>query len=497
MGLITATITPRALGPQTYGNFNFLTNFFHQIVAFLDMGTSIGFYAKLSQRQKDYALITFYFYFMAIVAGLVILFPIVAFKTSLFKFIWPDQTIHFVFLAALFGILTWLIQILTKITDAYGLTAPAEIVKALECGFLTLILGLLYIFGRLNLESLFYSQIFLSVILGFVFWWIIKPKCKEIGWKINTTKIKNYLKEFYTYSHPLFVYALVGLLVGLLDRWLLQIFAGSREQGFYGLSYTIGAFCSLFTGAMQPLLMREFSISYGDKNIEQMKILFRKYIPLFYSIAAYFACFVAIQSAKVVYIFAGSKYHAAILPVAIMAFFPIHQTYGQLSGSVFYATDQTALYRNIGITMMLIGLPITYILLAPTNMFGLEAGALGLAIKMVALQFITVNIQLYFNAKYLRFSYFRYLGHQILVLLCFTGLAGVSYLVIDYSINNLNVVIRFLLSGMVYTGLVALLTYYVPIVFGLNKPLLNSIISMCLALREQMKSEIKKTNSND
>jgi hypothetical protein len=78
-----------------------------------------------------------------------------------------------------------------------------------------------------------------------------------------------------------------------------------------------------------------------------------------------------------------------------MTFYPIHQTYGQLSSSIFYATGQTKLYSNIGIITILAGLPVTYLLIAPADKMGLNAGATGLAIKMVLLNFISVNIQVF------------------------------------------------------------------------------------------------------
>jgi len=55
-----------------------------------------------------------------------------------------------------------------------------------------------------------------------------------------------------------YVYALVGLFMGILDRWLLQVFSGSAEQRFYRVSYQSGAVRFLFTSAMTPLIRREF-----------------------------------------------------------------------------------------------------------------------------------------------------------------------------------------------------------------------------------------------
>jgi O-antigen/teichoic acid export membrane protein len=320
----------------------------------------------------------------------------------------------------------------------------------------------------------------LFIVLGFSFAWIIKKNVASfwVSWKISKDQVFAYGRELYQYSHPLFVYALVGLVVGVLDRWLLQVFSGSVQQGFYGLSYQIGAICFLFTSAMTPLITREFSIAYVKQDLTQMAHLFRRYIPLLYGVAAFFSCFIAIQAESVAYIFGGAKYHDAALPIAIMSFYPIHQTYGQLSGSVFYATAQTRLYRNIGITFMIIGLPVTYFLIAPINMVGLNAGSTGLAIKMVLIQFVAVNVQLYFNSRFLKLSFWKYFTHQLVCITCLLLLAFLSLKIVDYLQISSNIVINFLLNGIIYTISVAGITYFVPALFGLTRKDIHSFFQL-------------------
>jgi O-antigen/teichoic acid export membrane protein len=250
---------------------------------------------------------------------------------------------------------------------------------------------------------------------------------------------------------------------------MLQKFSGSVEQGFYGLSYQIGAICFLFTSAMTPLITREFSIAFGENNLPEMSRVFRRYIPMLYAIAAYFACFIAVESSKVTTIIGGGQFSNAVVPVAIMSFYPIHQTYGQLSGSVFYATGQTALYRNIGIFFMLVGLPITYFLIAPRNMLGLNAAATGLAIKMVAIQFVGVNIQLWFNARLLNLRFWRYLGHQIVSLVSLLLLAFLSKGAVDALGLKGGILLSFIISGFLYSCMVMTMLFFVPMIFGLQK----------------------------
>jgi len=468
----TQAIIPRGLGPKAYGDFNFLTSFFNEISAFFDMGTSTCFYTKLSQRPKEFGLVLFYSYIVGVVSLGIIVFVIFSSLTSIHSGLWPGQKLLYIYLAAGWGILIWIVQVLCKMADAYGLTIPMEKIRILQKFLGLIFIFLLFVFHQLHLKQFFfYHYLILLFLIAALVWTIVKSEFsfKKIG-ELPKNQFKMYFKEFYAYSHPLFSYAIVGLLVGIFDRWLLQYYGGSIQQGFYGLSYQIGALCFLFTSAMTPLLTREFSIAFGNNDVTQMALLFRRYIPMLYSIAAYFSCFIAMQADKVIYIFGGSKYKEASIAVAIMAFFPIHQTYGQLSGSVFYATGQTSLYRNIGVTSMLIGLPVTYFLIAPGDKWGINAGATGLAIKMVLLQFIAINVQLYFNSKYLKFSFKRYLGHQIFSVGCLLTVAFLATIGVDRVLGFREAIIpSFLLAGFFYTIMVIGLFYCLPIIFGLKR----------------------------
>lgn len=472
MALIVQAIIPRGLGPAHYGDFNFLTNFFSQLVSFVEMGTSIGFYTKLSQRPTEGALVRFYVYFAGLVALAVLVLVAVTQLTSTYARIWPNQKIVFVYLAAVWGLFAWFIQIIEKMGDAYGLTVSIEITRMVQKFVGMALIVILFIWGQLNLGSLFFYYYFIFGLMIAGSLWVMGYKGYSLrrGWKISSGQVKLYLKELYHYSHPLFVYGLVGLLANLFDRWLLQVSSGSTQQGFYGLSYQIGAICFLFTGAMTPLLTREFAISFGKSDLPEMARLFRKFVPVFYALAAFFSCYVAVQADKVVRILGGKSFSEAYVAVIIMAFYPVYQTYGQLSSSVFFATGQTAIYRNIGIIFLLAGLPLTYFLIAPRHLLGLDAGATGLAIKMVLLQIIGVNVQLYFNSRLLGLRFWRYVGHQVFSLICLLVLAFLIVRGMDITLPiQTNVLLSFCLSGVIYTLVVLGLVYLKPVIFGLKR----------------------------
>jgi O-antigen/teichoic acid export membrane protein len=471
LNVVIQAIIPRGLGPRIYGDFSFLSNFFTRLVAFFDTGTSIAFYVKLSQRPRESSLVTFYGYFVGIVSLLIACLLAVCQVTGIWVHIWPGQALGFVYLAAIWGLLSWLVKLFTMMADAYGLTVQSSMASMAQKVVALALIAFLFVSNWLWLTTFF---LYHYIIMGFflvVVALLLRHRGHGIGWqkKLSVSEVRSYLREFFDYSHPLFLYALVGLVAGLLDRWFLQVFGGSVQQGFFGLSYQIGALCFLFSSAMTPLLTREFAIAFESRDLPQIANLFKRYIPLFYAMAAYFACFLAMQADKVIYLMGGKNFQAAQLALTVMVFYPIHQTYGQLSGSVFWAIGDTVRFRNIGITCTLLGLPLSYVLLAPGSMLGLDAGATGLALKMVLLQILTVNVQLYYNTRLLGLRFWSFVSHQVVSVACFLATALLATFLVDHLISlPAGVTIRFLLAGVIYTCLVTVLIFWQPRLLGLS-----------------------------
>jgi len=471
--LAVQAMVPRALGPRSYGDFSFLSSTFTQLFGFFDMGTSTCFYAKLSQRPRDDRLILFYFYFAGVAA--VAALGIVAASDCLdaFAFIFPGQQVTFIYMALAWGVLYFLAAIIDKIGDACGLTVPVERLRILQRAIGVMIILILFSLDRLDLSSFFgyYYAIFI-LFIGAVTWllkrdgYFIRPPLV-----MGSGEIKNYSREFYLYSHPLFVFSLVGLITDFLDRWLLQIYGGGIQQGFFGLSYQIGAICLLVTGAMVPLLTREFAIAFKERENSRIAYLFERYVPVFCALATYFSCFVAAQYENVTFLMGGRQYASAAVAVAIMAYFPIFQAYGQLTGAVFYAMGLTKLYRNIGIACMILGLPLTYFLVAPAENLGIDAGATGLSVKVVAACFVGVNIQLYFVTKILQLNFGRFLGSQIRTILIFSAISFASVVLVQNVLTgggsqHLSI---FVLSGMLYTTVIIAVVALKPSLIGVSR----------------------------
>ncbi|MGB5920485.1 lipopolysaccharide biosynthesis protein [Arcobacter sp.] len=469
INIILVAIVPKALGPIAFGQFSYIQQFFSQILAFLDAGTSTAFFTKLSAKNQRKELINFYFFFSLFLLFLLFLFIYLLDILDYLYFFLPEIANEYIYLGLWFGFLTWMMQIFVKISDAYALTVSVELIKIVHKLFTLFILILLIYYFTFDLSIYFYFHLF--SLFSFLFILSILFSKKNIFQKnIITYKnsYKNLIKEFYTYSSPLFIFNIIAISIGLFDIWLLQKISGSVQTGFYGLAYSIAAMCFLFTSAMTPIITREFSKSYENKDIDQIQKLFKRYIPMLYSIAAYFGVFIAFQADNLLMIFTDEKFKDALFVLVIMAFYPIHQTYGQLSGSLFFALEETKLYRNIGIFSSFLGLGLTLLFV-----YYLELGAIGFAWKMVISQIISVNIQLYFNVKFLNLKMFPLVWHQVYAIIILSLLAYLSARFISFD----KVIWEFLLSGLIYSIGVGITIFLYPQIVAVSKSELIQIFA--------------------
>lgn len=177
-------------------------------------------------------------------------------------------------------------------------------------------------------------------------------------------------------------------------------------------------------------------------------------------------------------IFGGRAYEQAYLPVALMCFYPVHQTLGQINGNFFMATGRVSRYSSIGICMVMAGFLLTFFILGPQNWGGIRAGATGLAFKMIILQFISVNVQLWYNTSYLKISYWKFLSHQAIVIAVFMVLSAAVRWITVHFMGDINVIIRLLFSGAFYSIVSIFFIWRVPELFSVRRQDVVSVIEL-------------------
>lgn len=422
INILFIALIPKALGPVAYGQFSYLQQFFSQIFGLADAGTSMAFFTKLSSGPKRKELISFYALYMGAVLILLSLLLYLLHSTPLIQTLFPNVPQEYIVIGMGLGFLTWLNQIFIKISDAYALTVSVELLKILH-KFASLGILLYFIYYLTFDLSAYFNFNYIVSILFILLTTLLFIRKKVFSSDLWTQPLHLYqnIKEFARYSHPILLFSIVGIGIAMFDIWLLQTTGGSEQTGFYTLAYSIAAVSFLFTSSMTPIITREFARSFAQGDMEKIRLHFKRYIPLFYSIATFFAVFTLFQADHLIQLFTDETFALAAPALAVIALYPIHQTYGQLSGSLFFANGNTSQYRNIGLFTSLVGVIFTFIFLYVLNL-----GALGLAYKMLITQLIGVTIQLYFNTAFLKIKISPFLFHQIYSLLFFLVAAFVS-----------------------------------------------------------------------
>jgi len=453
----------RALGPTDYGLYNFLRFFFEKIIQFFDIGAS-AFYPRFSRNPGDRGILRFlilYDFILLIGSILALLTLFISGKAE------SVLTTKSFFIISLTFIFMWLFIVngkMTELMDALGRTITNEIVQFFMRLALAIGIGLLFLSNKLSIGT--YLAIQSLVYFIFVVFLISLAK-KYLPPKTQTTPLKETANDFRVYSQPLFLASLVGIITGLGDRWILQVFSGAAEQGYYSFGLNLGTICFLLTGSVTPLLIREYAIAHSKNDKARIAAMFSKFLPVFYMLTAMISCFLATHGDWISPILGGADFTKAAIPVMLLTLGPIHQTYGQLSGGLMVATDRTKNYGKINMFMALIGLPVTYLCVAPKSYLGLDLGAAGLAFKTVFLQIVMVNIQIWYNTKYLGLKMTKFVIQQVVILGLLLAIGFMSKYIIGFFGSP--GIITLLFSGMIYMTCIAVVIFSFPGIISISR----------------------------
>ena len=372
LGVLALAVSSRALGPADFGRFEFLTANFRLVLDTLTLQLPVAYFNWISRKghkeNTDYATgLTFYWS-----VGMMALFAIFIGATVLLGisgWLWPDVQTSFLWYALALTSAVFCFQLCNYLSDGLALTVGLEKIRLAQNVLKTAGIVILFGVGWLSLPSYFLVQtgvVLFSILAGAI--WLASRKALSARafsfWSIREHGNEKFREFAVSYARPLMATMLVGFAYTYFDRWFLQLIGGSSQQGYYALSERLGLVIAMFTSAMTPLLTREFAFAHEEGDTARLGRLFDR-IKIFIFITAVAGCFMSVQSGAIVELFAGSKYRDAIIPVAIMALFPIHQTLGQLSGALLMSTGQTGIYAKVAILAMLISAPVSYFLLAP------------------------------------------------------------------------------------------------------------------------------------
>lgn len=449
-------IVARGLGTEDYGTLSFLLGTFLSVMSIIDLSASNAFYTFIckSERCKNfYIMHASWLVVQLLISSLVICVVIPAETFSSLFFSESRNLVLTSFIAAFFQQQIW--NFIAQVGEASRLTVRVQLINL--CSFfvnllLTLILNY---YQLLSVSFVFYIVIIQYLFSLVVFYPLI---IKRISFSSDVVfSYKDNLVDYFGYCKPLIPYTFLTFIYLFCDTWLLQYFSGSAQQALFSVGAKIAAVSLIATTSIVKILWKEIAHLNSSGQDEEMRILFYRTIKVLYLFSAIITGFLLPWVEDIILLVLGSEYQLAQYPLAIMLFYPMHQSIGQITGSTLLAIEKTKLYSIIGSLGMVVSCLVTYLVLADgrNGYIGLGLGAVGLALKMVVMQFFTVNVYLYLICKIRKWKFefmFQFYAVIFVVLVGFLSNRAVGY------ITN-NDIVQFVVSGFIY-GVVCLIAIY-------------------------------------
>jgi O-antigen/teichoic acid export membrane protein len=474
-GVAVDALGSRALGPASYGQFYYLQQFFWVVFSLLSSSVSLAFVTRASRRPHSHGFTFVYLGWLFAIPILMELAILIASQSGVARLIWPGSAMLYVQLGAIASFLLFLTREGTSMGDSYGLTVPLETIRVIQRVLSVALLVSLFVVHALDLKIFFLYTAGINAALAVALFTALRAHNRLFFPRrpFEIRRLRAAGRYFFDYSAPLMVFLPVAMVSTVFDRWLLQTVAGNTDQGYFSLAYQISQMVLLLVTAFMPLLMREMSIAHGARNHEKLSQVFRRAVTNLYFVACFGACFVVVNSDHFSILMGGKLFLASTVPIAFVVLATLHRTYGQVTSTLYYATGNTRLYRNLAIVTSIGGMALAWVMIAPHQYFGLQLGAVGLAIKTLLTEVMTANIFAIFACRYLGLSYRSLFVHQISCAGVLLGVAQAVRMALSSTLppshDFINLVLQTGLSGLLYTLCIGCAVWIFPSLAGVER----------------------------
>ena len=479
LSFVTGLIIARSLGSTSYGDYSFLLASFITVQQFLSMGTSGAFYTFMSQKPRSKKFVASYVIWQFLQFSIPLAFIGLIFPKS-----WIDvlllgqqkELILLAFAAVFMQRQAW--QTIVYIGESMRLTFRVQMINLCLAAVHVILIFVMWYFAFLSPKYIF-GLIFIEYVVAALISCKVIPLSQLSDDPLNG---KALFKEYRTYCTPLILYSFIGLIHDFADRWLLQNFGGSEEQGFYSIGFQFSVVSLLAIGSMLNIFWKEIAEAHENKDRERMRHLYQKVSRFLYFIAVLISAFLIPWSEEITRIVLGPTFVEGHTVVAVMFFYAAHRALFMINGSMLLATGNTRFQLISGGIFMMVGIPISYFIQAPASATipGLGWGAMGMAIKVTVLSIIAVNIVTYLIGKQLGTSFDW--TYQIVAMGGTLTLGWLSYTMAEQlaSILSLNLYFQASLGCLLYLPMVAALLWQLPWVAGTSREEIRSVIKSAM-----------------
>jgi O-antigen/teichoic acid export membrane protein len=378
---------------------------------------------------------------------------------------------------------------LQQLGDSKGLSVRVQAVGALAAALMLATLLGLYALEALDFRSFVWVNIggatFTCLLL--VRWLFVVNR--ELVW-VGSLRVADYARRWWSFARPLLFVQYYLPVVAWAGIYLVQRWYGSAEQGYYGLALQWSTIGLVFTNAALSLFWREVAFHTATGDIAHAGATYEKLSGTLFFLALVLACGLSAASDTLVLLVSGPQFLPAVSVVAVMAFYPVAQTLGQLTTAALKATERTRVYALCSLGLSVPDLLLTYFLLAPPTAAvpGLGLGALGLAIKLALFGLVSVQLYDWLNRRYLGIPRLAALGRRAFALVLVGALAWLTLNLALHWLRSrgLGALPALLIASAAYALAVLGLVFWRPSIAHLTRAQLDEAARMLLRRKSQL-----------
>ena len=405
----TVIILAKSLGPLDYGRMTFLLSTFIAIKSLLDMGTSSAFFTFLSRKRMS-----FYFvrnFWLWVLLQFLISLIVVGFilPQSSIEAIWKGETRLLVILALIAVFMQFTVwPIASQMAEASRENIKVQKVNLLTTCFHSSIIVFLASNESISLKVIFCVILIEWSLAGFIVSRFYKYNISDYHVQTSDDVSSNKVfRSFILYCLPFIPYVWLGFASEFADRWILQSFGGAVEQAYFSIGLQFASIALIATASVVKIFWKEVAELNENGHVEEIKNFFLISSRSIFIFTALLGCYLVPCSEYIIVSLLGNDYINGSFALSVLFIYPIHQSLGQISSTIFLAIGLTTSYVVIGCFHCIVSIIIAYIVVAPNDAIvpGLGLGSKGLAIKMIVVQFISVNCYQYWLSKKLSIKY--------------------------------------------------------------------------------------------
>lgn len=473
---LTGLLLARWMGPEDYGRMAFLLASFMAFRQLLDMASSSAFFTFLSQRPRSRRFVTFFWRWVGLQFLISLLVVGLLLPDNWIGGIWKGEErglVLLAFVAAFMQGMVW--PIASQMAEAQRETIRVQRISTLVVLIYFGVVLSLWWAGRLAIPLLFAALTFEWGLAGWLSARLYRGQAELTESGVDRTDtVATVWTEFWRYCLPLVPYAWLGFAHDFADRWMLQHWGGAAEQAYYAVAYQFAAVVLLATASILQIFWKEIAEAHHRHDDARIEWLYLKASRSLYFAGAVVAGGVLPWAREILQLTLGAAYAGGAVPLMLMFLYPVHQSMGQIGGTMLYATGHTRIQMALGLAIMVSSLVVAYFMLAPADASvpGLALAAEGLAFKMVIMQLMSVNIMAWFISRAFGWKYdWRY---QIVGLALAVG-AGWFVKALVTGFAGAPVLVMMAATVPIYLALVAGALYLMPWVAGTEREELRAI----------------------